>query len=135
MTTMFHGEIGSLFVKSGRNDNGDEIGLVLGERLRRSGVELIVAKPQLSLGLAEHIPVDANGGDGLYQTKVSEWWQHCGTPMLPLSAHADLDILKTLVHCGKSLGIGRLGTGWPLALSALRCRCPTRPPAGVASSK
>ena len=61
MTTMFHGEIDYLFVKSGRNDNGDEIRLVLGERLRRSGVELIAAKPQLSLGLAEHSPVDVNG--------------------------------------------------------------------------
>ena len=97
---MFHGEIDHLFVKSGRNDNGDEIRLVLGERLRRSSVELIVAKPQLSLGLAEHIPVDVNGGDGLYQTKVSESRQHCGTSVLPLSAHADLDILKTPVHCG-----------------------------------
>ena len=41
MTTMIHGEINHLFVKSG---------LVLGEPLLRSGVELIAAKPQLSRG-------------------------------------------------------------------------------------
>ena len=47
MTTMFHGEINHLFVKSGRNDNGDEIRLVRPRASADDGADVL---PRLLYG-------------------------------------------------------------------------------------